>query len=870
MSEKKIKTQKKKSGKKTTTEKRKTEREEINPTVIRKRREIQGIIMAAAGLFLAIALFFDITGALGEALNTFFKGCFGHVAFVLPVYLILYGVLMLAGRTKTLTALSVVFIIVLFFDITVFNSVRFVDASHPVIPVLGMGDIYSAGGKLENGGIIGMILATLLVKVIGRAGAYIAACVIALISVIIISDRPYAGSGSWNEKRIEHKEKKLLEEKTAAPPAEEPLRLTEEKNQKSAPAGYNVPDYSHTRKAIRKANIGENQKRILEYMTDETLKFGAGNDSHVEGFGLDGTQESLSSGCGLGEGYEDGTVEKSYADIYTGTYTDFSESVEPEVKEEEPEVKEPVRETHVVRKVSEEPAHKVEKITNSEAKSAMLDKSDFNKAKAGRKYRLPPVDLLKKVEVKGADLADLAAKTKKLEETLEAFHVDAKVTAAVPGPAVTRYEIQPGTGVKVSSITKLSDDIALNLRAKSIRIEAPIPGKAAIGIEIENDKVNMVTIREIIDSREFRNAKSKISFAVGKDIAGNPVIGDLKGMPHLLIAGSTGSGKSVCINSIIASILYKATPDEVKLVLIDPKVVELGNYNGIPHLLIPVVTEPAKAAAALNWAVSEMNDRYKKFAEAGVRDLESYNEHAMVMDEPDNVMAQIVIIIDELADLMMAAPSQVEESICRLAQMARAAGMHLIVATQRPSVDVITGVIKANIPSRIAFAVSSQFDSRTILDMSGAEKLVGKGDMLYNPLGMGKPVRVQGTFISDGEVNALIDYVKGQADEVEYSDDVISTIEKTDQAASANHQDDGDELMDECIEFVVHSGQASVSMLQRRFRIGYNRAARIMDMMEAAGIVGPQDGSRPRQVLLTEDDFNSRNEETNEESEGND
>ena len=372
----------------------------------------------------------------------------------------------------------------------------------------------------------------------------------------------------------------------------------------------------------------------------------------------------------------------------------------------------------------------------------------------------------------------------------------------------------------------------------------------------------MVRLREIIDSREFRNAPSKIEFAVGKDIAGKPIVADLKSMPHLLIAGSTGSGKSVCINSIITSILYKANPDEVKLVLIDPKVVELGNYNGIPHLLIPVVTDPSKAAAALNWAVAEMTNRYKMFADAGVRDLSSYNKKMQSGHLPDQVMPQVVIIIDELADLMMAAPSQVEESICRLAQMARAAGMHLIVATQRPSVDIITGVIKANIPSRIAFAVSSQFDSRTILDTSGAEKLVGKGDMLYNPLGMGKPIRVQGTFVSDEEVERVINYVKDQVKEADYSEEVIDTIENGGGLSLGGS--DADELLPDAIEAVVSMDHASVSSLQRRFRIGYNRAARIMDEMEERGIVGPQDGSRPRQVLMTEEELEQLKEDTKE------
>lgn len=487
-----------------------------------------------------------------------------------------------------------------------------------------------------------------------------------------------------------------------------------------------------------------------------------------------------------------------------------------------------------------------------------IDKAPIN-------YTMPTEDLLTKARAShsGKENIDLKEKAVKLEETLKNFGVNAKIIQVTKGPAITRYEIQPDVGVKVSSIVRLADDIALNLEAKSIRMEAPIPGKAAVGIEVENERINLVTIRELIESAEFKKSKSKITFAVGKDIAGTPIVADLKTMPHLLIAGSTGSGKSVCLNSIIISILYKARPEEVKLVLIDPKVVELGNYNGIPHLLIPVVTEASKSAAALGWAVSEMTDRYRKFAEAGVRDLGSYNAYIKDKEGKESMLPQIVIVIDELADLMMVAPSQVEESICRLAQMARAAGMHLIVATQRPSVDIITGVIKANIPSRIAFAVSSQFDSRTILDMSGAEKLMGKGDMLFNPLGKSKALRVQGCFISDSEVHRVIDYLKEQMPDNKYAEDVIKKIDHT---YKNETEDDGDELLPEAIETVVRAEQASVSMLQRRFRIGYNRAARLVDMMEDRGIIGPSEGSRPRKVLMTEEEFLNLGKDIDEEN----
>lgn len=512
------------------------------------------------------------------------------------------------------------------------------------------------------------------------------------------------------------------------------------------------------------------------------------------------------------------------------------------------------------------------------------------------KYLKPPFTLLEPQPNDDEDniTLELQQSAATLVETLKSFGVQTTIINISRGPSVTRYELQPASGVKISKITNLADDIAMNLAATGVRIEAPIPGKNAVGIEVPNRNVSIVKMRGLVESREFQKAKSKLTVALGMDITGKIMLADLARMPHLLIAGSTGSGKSVCINSMLVSLLYKADPDEVKLMLIDPKVVELGVYNGIPHLLVPVVTDPRKAAGALNWAVNEMLERYKTFAEYNVRDMQGYNRFvdkqnseyvenetdesertfeedemlAQAQSELDKTedsspreahklvkMAQIVIVIDELADLMMAAPKEVEESICRLAQMARAAGMHLVIATQRPSVDVITGLIKANVPSRIAFAVKSQIDSRTILDISGAEKLLGRGDMLYSPIGTTKPVRVQGCFVDDSEIETIIEFIKKNK-VVEYDKSVIDQIENSalPEASSdgdAESSGDMDPMMEQAIKCVVEAGQASTSLLQRRLRLGYARAGRLIDEMEQLGIVGPHEGSKPRQVLLT-------------------
>ena len=534
--------------------------------------------------------------------------------------------------------------------------------------------------------------------------------------------------------------------------------------------------------------------------------------------------------------------------------------------------------------ISEEPgpqeppiaAKRSHRASFSEAdKSAGINEIDNNiKSSSGAKsgYNSYPLDLLQSPSGKSITDDNVAVKNK-LQSTLDSFGVNAKVTGFEMGPSVTRYEILPSPGVKVSKIVGLSDDIKLALAAADIRIEAPIPGKSAIGIEVPNKVSVNVTLRELLESAEFKNAKSRLAFAAGKDIGGNVVVSDIAKMPHLLIAGATGSGKSVCINTIIMSILYHASPDEVKLIMIDPKVVELSVYNGIPHLLTPVVTDPKKAASALNWAVNEMTDRYNKFATTGVRDIFAYNRHVDEITDvpPEDMpakMPQIVVIVDELADLMMVAPGDVEDAICRLAQLARAAGIHLIIATQRPSVNVITGLIKANMPSRIAFSVSSGVDSRTILDMNGAEKLLGKGDMLYYPQGLSKPKRVQGAFVDDKEVAAVVQYIKENNESEQQEDHVGAAIDEIKLSSTGNSSgvdtasfEEKDELFTLAAEFIIDSDKASIGALQRKFRIGFNRAARIMDQLAEAEIVGPEEGTKPRQILMGPEQFEQYKEE---------
>lgn len=546
-----------------------------------------------------------------------------------------------------------------------------------------------------------------------------------------------------------------------------------------------------------------------------------------------------------------------FADLEDAEETASPEMDMPEVEEPMAEEEMPVEEVQPV--VEEMPAEtpapepvKTETTSPEAQKEAAQQPAASAPAEPAEKpYVFPPISLLGRDpgNSSGSGILEQQKNGRKLEMTLKSFGVEARVINVSAGPTVTRYEVSPSQGVKVSKIVNLADDIALNLAASGIRIEAPIPGKAAVGIEVPNKETKSVYLRTVLESDAFRKHPSKLAFALGEDITGNPIVTDIAKMPHLLIAGATGSGKSVCINTLITSILYKADPKEVKLLLVDPKVVELSVYNGIPHLLIPVVTDPKKASAALNWAVREMLERYNDFAACGVRDIKGFNAMKEEKGEPEAKMPQIVIIIDELADLMMAAPGEVEDSICRLAQMARAAGMHLIIATQRPSVDVITGVIKANIPSRLAFAVSSGIDSRTILDMVGAEKLLGKGDMLFYPSGQAKPSRIQGAFVTDKEVEQIVDFLR-KSSRPGYTQEMVDQITAVAKTASGPSEET-DEFFEQAVDLILEKEKASVSMLQRQFRIGYNRAARLMDELERRGLVGPEEGSKPRKVLIT-------------------
>ena len=808
--------------------------------------KIWGIIFLAVGIFLVITTQLNTTGTFGNAIHSLVFGLFGLMAYVLPYYFIALALCLFLRKMQHINGRTTFFSFLIFVMLCILNSYRYLDETNIQLSISAIGDFFDGGIQLRNGGVFGMWLGGLIVKLLGKPGLIIFAVAVIAISVLLVADTPI--SKYLGKKREQREEKTILREMLTEKREAQAKTVPEESGVPIITPSHSVPQVKDPLAFPMEEGARQNFMQNLE-----GADFGESIVTNT-GFGLDGGN---ASGAGLGLGLSGGFASPENAAAAPNPFMDDFMSVDSVTTEPMGLNAEPEKVSALSTPAATENIKEIRKENTPTAldNTEMALQAEENLAKKipATSYVFPPVDLMKKPRAKQMQMNEhqLQQKAALLENTLQNFHVDARVLNVTQGSSVTRYEVQPAVGVKVSSITKLADDIALNLRAKSIRIEAPIPGKAAVGIEVENEKPDMVSIRELIDSKEFRNAASKISFAVGKDISGRNVIANLKEMPHLLIAGATGSGKSVCINTIITSLLYKASPDEVKLILIDPKVVELGNYNGIPHLLVPVVTDPKKAAAALNWAVNEMTQRYKFFAEESVKDLDSYNELMRANQEPDKVLPKIVIIIDELADLMMVAPSQVEESICRLAQLARAAGMHLIVATQRPSVDVVTGLIKANIPSRIAFSVSSQVDSRTILDVGGAEKLLGKGDMLYSPVGENKPLRIQGPYISDSETARIIDFVKKQGEST-YDESVVQTIETPEKS---QYGEVSDELTEDAIAFILKQKKASVSMLQRRFRIGYNRAASIIDEIEARGIISPADGSKPRQVLYTEEEY---------------
>ena len=669
-------------------------------------------------------------------------------------------------------------------------------------------DSYALGTQEKGGGALGAILAVPLVRLLGPIGAIILCVgIVIILAVFVFGINASEIINNFIEKSQENREERLEQKQKNK---EEQLKMRQEMLEEK-----------------RKAREQARQEALADNSVGEQIKINFG-------------------GRLIDDDAKGGKVK------YSHEGEDLTPLTKETKKQKMQEIKEnnqpDVIENNLFKQEEQKKEDKTKEVLQLEHAMVVEDEN----------YEYPPIELLgkpAKKALKGGAKA-LTDTATKLQKTLYSFGVSAKVENVSVGPAITRYELKPAEGVRVSKIANLADDIALNLAAETIRIEAPIPGKQAVGIEVPNKEKEAVHLREVLESEEFQNNKSKLTVALGKDVAGNIQLADIAKMPHVLIAGSTGSGKSVCINTIISSIIYNAKPSEVKLVMVDPKVVELSVYNGIPHLLIPVVTDPKKAAGALAWAVQEMDDRYNKFAQKGVRDLKGYNK-AIEKEEGVGKLPQIVIIVDELADLMMVAAKDVEEAICRLAQKARAAGMHLVIATQRPSVDVITGLIKANIPSRIAFAVSSQVDSRTILDSVGAEKLLGKGDMLFFPSGAPKPLRVQGAFVSDEEVEKIVDFVK-QNGTATYSEDILESIEKNNKtdkeiAQEADADDETDPFLMDAIETVVETGQASTSFIQRRFKVGYARAGRIIDQMEERGIISGYQGSKPREVLMSKE-----------------
>jgi len=786
-----------------------------------------GVVITIIFSILLTVLIYTESGYIGIMLSDFFGGMFGIIKYVLPIGSFAVAIKMACKNDDGYISsrifqysLLLIFIAVILSVYQICNGQINIEQNISDI----VKDAYALGANNIGGGALGTIAAVPLFKLLGKVGTIILSIGLALIMFSITFGIDISKIiSNWIEAGVE-KSKEKRESRIVA---------REELDDKEELARAEI-----RKEGKRAKTIKENRKAYLEVEDDKN------NEVVPEQIKINLNGRTIE---------EDASGRKKFKHAKNG--------IVPLEIENKQKMEPDYIEGNLFKKEEEKKEEKVKEVLQLEHAVAVEDEH----------YEYPPVELLSKgtkKAIKGGAkaLTDVATR---LQKTLYSFGVQAKVENVSVGPAITRYELKPAEGVRVSKIANLADDIALNLAAETIRIEAPIPGKQAVGIEVPNTEKETVHFRDVVESDAFQDSKSKLSVALGKDVAGNMEIADIAKMPHALIAGATGSGKSVCINTIITSIIYKAKPSEVKFVMVDPKVVELSVYNGIPHLLIPVVTDPKKAAGALAWAVQEMDNRYNVFAQKGVRDLKGYNALAE-KEEGTGTLPQIVIIIDELADLMMVAAKEVEDSICRLAQKARAAGMHLIIATQRPSVDVITGIIKANIPSRIAFAVSSQVDSRTILDQVGAEKLLGKGDMLFYPSGAPKPVRVQGAFVSDEEVEKIVSFVKSNG-VATYNEDILDSIEnsnKTDKELAdeaAAGEDDTDPLLRDAIDVVVETGQASTSFIQRRFKVGYARAGRIIDQMEERGIISGYQGSKPRQVLMTLERLQELNMSTHEE-----
>ena len=755
------------------------------------------VLLILLGIVTAV-LVYNKSSFMGIWLNDVFGGIFGIMKYVVPIVPFIWAIY-IASKHKDSILEKVIPISIMLLCISSISTISLM-LSNVLEYEISFSEVldraYHLGTTNKGGGIMGILIAYPLSKLLSPIGALIVVIGILVIgAVIVFKLKPGERLGNYIDRKYEERENIRNEE------------VGKKKSVIQEDLGNQVEGRPETAKERRAREKEEKRKAALQ--VDEQL-----------------TINMMEDRASKNKDFIEGNIYKN------------------NVQNKNVNAGNSLFET-----VDQEKEDKTKEVLQLEHSQVVEDEH----------YEYPPVEILslgEKKATKGSAKA-LTENAAKLQQTLYSFGVSAKVQDVSVGPTITRYELKPAEGTRVSKIANLADDIALNLAAETIRIEAPIPGKQAVGIEVPNEKKEAVHLREVIDSDEFSNNKSKLSIALGKDVAGKTVVADIAKMPHVLIAGSTGSGKSVCINSIITSIVYNAKPSEVKLVMVDPKVVELSVYNGIPHLLIPVVTDPKKAAGALAWAVIEMDERYNKFAQKGVRDLKGYNK-AIEKENENAKLPQIVIIIDELADLMMVAAKEVEEAICRLAQKARAAGMHLVIATQRPSVDVITGLIKANVPSRIAFAVSSQVDSRTILDCAGAEKLLGKGDMLFYPVGATKPQRIQGAFVSDDEVEKIVDFIKSNAGDVVYNEEIIESIEnsnKSDKELLESEASDNtcDPLLNEAIETVVETGQASTSFIQRRFKVGYARAGRIIDQMEERGIISGYQGSKPREVLMSKE-----------------